>query len=455
MAKMRQPLSVSEIIEFSNSLIEKSQYQDNIIEWKQNNFKDLPPEKMGTLGYGWWRGFSQRFEDLVVVKRGEKFASDRSEWSTEANIKQMYEVLYENMVRAGIASKLDTPVYKNAIGEIVEDPKQALGLICEYELLHPDHLIFFDETGCNTNQKKDGHNGGQKFVCGRNMTPKQIAATRDKHFTVLGLTAATGEPVLCVVVFASESKHGVVADWAQGIDITVIPEKDENGEVIVDDVNFGDGKYWPGGPTCIFRGKELKYLPLASPSGGITGELLIEVLKWIGDNNVFDRAEGDPTPFLVVDGHDSRWLPDFVDYITEPGTEWKLNFGIPHATSYWQVGDSAEQNGHFKMLLGCAKKELVSFKIKHNIPIALLGSDIIPCVNKAWSNSFANIRTNKKAIAERGWGPLNRNLLTHPEIIATGTGEGRENLSETVPPRLNTTNGASGRLFGAVLQHNL
>jgi hypothetical protein len=71
------------------------------------------------------------------------------------------------------------------------------------------------------------------------MTPKQQAVTRDKHFTVLGLTAGTGEPMLCVVIFASEKKHGVVTDWAEGIDITVVPVLDENGDILLDDVNFG------------------------------------------------------------------------------------------------------------------------------------------------------------------------------------------------------------------------
>jgi hypothetical protein len=51
------------------------------------------------------------------------------------------------------------------------------------------------------------------------MTPKQICSSRDKQFTVLGLTAATGDPVLCVVMFASEKKEGVIANWSEGIDI--------------------------------------------------------------------------------------------------------------------------------------------------------------------------------------------------------------------------------------------
>jgi hypothetical protein len=40
-------------------------------------------------------------------------------------------------------------------------------------------------------------------------------------------------------------------------------------------------------------------------------------------------------------------------------------------------------------------------------------------VNLCWDDSFANVRTNKKAIVERGWAPFNRNLLLNTEIRAT------------------------------------
>jgi hypothetical protein len=159
------------------------------------------------------------------------------------------------------------------------DPTKPLGLKCDTKLTHPQFVLFFDETGCNTNQKKDGHNGGEKYVCGRGTTPKQIVSTRDKHFTVLGVTAATGEPVLCVVIYASENEEGIAANWVTGVDITVVPEKDENGNIDIDgEKNFGKGKYFPSGPTCTFRGKEIPYLPLSSPSGSITGELLVSIL---------------------------------------------------------------------------------------------------------------------------------------------------------------------------------
>ena len=40
-------------------------------------------------------------------------------------------------------------------------------------------------------------------------------------------------------------------------------------------------------------------------------------------------------------------------------------------------------------------------------------------VNAAWQKLLASVSYDKEAIAARGWGPLTRNLLDHPEISAT------------------------------------
>jgi hypothetical protein len=47
-------------------------------------------------------------------------------------------------------------------------------------------------------------------------------------------------------------------------------------------------------------------------------------------------------------------------------------------------------------------------------------------VNYGWSGSFGNIATNLEAIVERGWSPLNRNLLLHPLLRPTMTKEEKE-----------------------------
>ena len=56
----------------------------------------------------------------------------------------------------------------------------------------------------------------------------------------------------------------------------------------------------------------------------------------------------------------------------------------------------------------------------------LCSTDIVPIINEAWTLSFARVQNNKKAISERGWGPLNRNLLLYKELLQTMTEADRE-----------------------------
>ena len=154
MAKIRNPLCVSQIIELANSMIMKSEFKEKIKEWKALRYNNLPEKKEMTLGYGWWRGFNRRYEDVLVVKHGERFASDRAEWSKEIYIRQMYEVIYKNMVNAKIAKKLPSKVFFNSYGGLAPNPtnilcntfnydddNMPLGLASEYEMIHPENLL--------------------------------------------------------------------------------------------------------------------------------------------------------------------------------------------------------------------------------------------------------------------------------------------------------------------------
>ena len=56
----------------------------------------------------------------------------------------------------------------------------------------------------------------------------------------------------------------------------------------------------------------------------------------------------------------------------------------------------------------------------------LCSTDLIPMINEAWTLSFARVQNNKKAISERGWCPLNRNLLLYKELLQIMTEADRE-----------------------------
>jgi len=98
--------------------------------------------------------------------------------------------------------------------------------------------------------------------------------------------------------------------------------------------------------------------------------------------------------------------------------------GVPYGTSLWQVADSSEQNGAFKTASSKFKEQLLKKRLDMMMDSpSILPTDIIPIVNFAWSQSFARVQSSKKAIASRGWGPLNYNLLTNKQIQPTMTNE--------------------------------
>jgi hypothetical protein len=222
----------------------------------------------------------------------KRLQKDRSDWLTEAIIKQMYNEFYLHMVNAGVARRLDEAVWMNSSGNVVEnvanakftevdtDPGKLLGMKCDTESIHPQYVLFFDEAGCNKNQKKDDQNRGENCVCGRCTTPKQKVSTGDKHFAILGVTAASGEPVLCVVIFHQTRKvfqeigqpvstSLLLLIWMQIVKLTYKVRKFLVKVITsLQDLN-------------VFLGKEVPYLPFSSPSGSIAGKILVAILSYL------------------------------------------------------------------------------------------------------------------------------------------------------------------------------
>ena len=61
----------------------------------------------------------------------------------------------------------------------------------------------------------------------------------------------------------------------------------EDGKEIVLELNFGEGKYYPGGPKCKYYDKIIDCLTFVSESGGITGEILVKVVQHFDHIDLF------------------------------------------------------------------------------------------------------------------------------------------------------------------------
>lgn len=100
----------------------------------------------------------------------------------------------------------------------------------------------------------------------------------------------------------------------------------------------GANKQFPGGPSCIFQGKEVPCLKRWSEKGSITSAILVDILATLDHIDVFDRRNG-KLPFILLDDHEGRLGLEFLQHISDVLHRWVVYFGVPYGTALWQVGD--------------------------------------------------------------------------------------------------------------------
>jgi len=259
----------------------------------------------------------------------------------------------------------------------------------------------------------------------------------------------------------------VPATWRTGIDHSVSPVLTADGKEIDFSLNFGEGKYYPGGPKCSYNGKIVDCLTYVSESGGISGDILVEILTYFDQIRLFPHVPDGPIPVLIVDGHQSRLDPKFVEYINAEGHRWRVCLGVPYATTLWQVGDASEQNGMVKLEWYREKAKLLNWKFERNLPRAIRPEDVMPLLNKIFYKAYDNLANNKKACSVRGWFPPNRKLLDHPSLKTnescltnanSTTDETVESTSVTSPmpelprPQLNVECGLAATCLDALIR---
>jgi len=428
MARIRQPLTPSKGLSLINNLISGTEYEDRLVKWKQKYTVNSLP----TVSRGYWYSFMKRNRHRIVSKRGQKYELDRQNWTTYANFADMYNHCSHEMEHAGVAKRLEEPTWMTRDG-VQCTADDAYGCKVTHAIIRPEMCLCGDEVGGNICMAGDGHIGGELFLAERGTIPQKKTSKTNKRFTLIGLTAFTGEPILCIIILQGKQPK---ADIEAGVDILVSPIGDTSDPDFFSH-KYGPGKYMPGGPVCHFNGKEIPAMIRWHESGSITSEILVDALKTLDDLKVFPREDG-VSPFLLLDGHSSRLQPPFLRYINSPEDHYVTCIGVPYGTALWQVGDSKEQNGSFNMAMTFEKRNLVQKREQMSLPGKLVATDIIPMINRAWTKSFARKEKNKVAIADRGWNPFNRILLLDPTIRATMTEHelASEASNNLIPPSI-------------------
>ena len=81
------------------------------------------------------------------------------------------------------------------------------------------------------------------------------------------------------------------------------------------------------------------------------------------------------------------------------------------------------------------KRALVLFKMRMGLPPTITKTNIVPLCNRAFAKSFAEVPSNRHAIADRGWNPLNRAFLFNTEVLKTNIFEIFDDNTVTATPR--------------------
>ncbi len=408
-----QPITSGEGIELATSLIKGTPVEKEVQAFQKSRHRK---STSWCLTNQYWRaGFMKRNAVALSRAKGNRIAACRSEWTTFENIVEMYNLVYDQMVDAGLAKKLspEDQYWTDDHGSRVETEAEAFGSKIEVEITHPEWILFGDEVGTDINQKEDGQIAGTNYCIGKGTRANIKSSTNGGRFTVIGLTAASGDAVMCIVIFAAEE---LTYEQRMGHDIRAVFD----GDGSIRD-NTGHQKSFPGAPTCHFRGKDVPALIACSPKGSITSEILKEAFQRLDCLKIYERVPGGPTPFVLLDAHDSRLQVPFLRYVNEEEHKWKVCIGLPNGTGKWQVGDSSEQNGQWKTEMTREKGKLILHKTRIGMETVIAKSDAIPLINLVWPKSFARKTTNQKAIRDRGWYPANRKLLHDPEILKTKT----------------------------------
>ena len=173
------------------------------------------------MGGKWYHGFMKRYGHYLARKKYKVRDAKRLTWCTHDNFSNMYDCVYESMVSAKVAEKLDKEIMFDAEGKETNNVSEMVGLPTKYKMLRPECCLFVDETGSTTNQKEDGHVGGQLFILPtKPIEGACVGAPSDIRFTVLCFTSGTGEPGRCAVILKSSLPvEKLPIQWTFGLDI--------------------------------------------------------------------------------------------------------------------------------------------------------------------------------------------------------------------------------------------
>ena len=159
---------------------------------------------------------------------------------------------------------------------------------------------------------------GVSYSCAKQAKVLQKNSPKNKYYAVLGLTNIAGHDVMCIIILVSVEHIHIVES---GLNLLV----PEFGEVVDSHYfcdNSGPGKRFLGGLSYDFDRKHVPCLTQWDKKGGITTNILCDIIVALDNTQVFDehRSKG-IKPLILVNEHGSR-------YIYDQQHDWAVVIGV-------------------------------------------------------------------------------------------------------------------------------
>ena len=124
---------------------------------------------------------------------------------------------------------------------------------------------------------------------------EDVGISVNRKFTTIWLTALTGDLVMHILILEGKTPNGSIE---VGIDITVKPIGCPSDPNVIE-MNSGLSKYFPGDPTCTFRGGKATAVIRWHKSTSITSDILTEVFETMDHCQLLSRTDNDKSFVLA------------------------------------------------------------------------------------------------------------------------------------------------------------
>ena len=124
-------------------------------------------------------------------------------------LQNMYIDVERMLCECKVACHIPSPMWVDKRGKEVGENHMKLAYGCKVKTVLdlPQCCLICDEVGGDMNMLQDGAQGGTKYISREGECPRLNSSKKSKRLTVLGVTALTGQPVMCVIIFEGKERN--------------------------------------------------------------------------------------------------------------------------------------------------------------------------------------------------------------------------------------------------------